>query len=523
MVYCNGGGEAEIETPSTNQSEESAPIEDQDESKPIEEAENPKPPPNVDLENEYRSEEGGFAFQPIPDYSFEEFFGLVSMEAPDANPDLGPFIFMIGGTNEEEMTNDDIYDKFIAEMPEGDIKILNEQSTVVDGVQGLQMDIEGTQEGEEVTGRLVIVAVTPTQQFTMFTSAPTERWNEIDLLSEAVLASVYFFEPQELDLLEELDLDELEEMTPLIVGEPYRQWGVLAEASSEYGKEFWSAQQATGEPDTLECGDQVTAWASLSSSGVDWLEIFYDVPVSPTEINIYQTQNPDQVVRVELLDGNNTYHTVYESAPIDRSHDECPYVLTIPVEESFEGVTKVKISVDQSELETWNEIDAVELVGLATDGEAPGDLSSGILPDFGDFPSEAGDLPTGGFAYLLAGDQGMPTMVTQGSVQDQSTNAEYVLGLVSEDQSNTLTLFIPKAVAPGILTMDPYDAAAPTKGPGAAVYIGFSLFTNTDGIIMVDAVTDNSITGSVFFTAVDENGNEIAVTGFFNALPLRAP
>ena len=170
-------------------------------------------------------------------------------------------------------------------------------------------------------------------------------------------------------------------------------------------------------------------------------------------------------------------------------------------------------------LENWNEIDAVELVGYPSNGESP----AANLPPFGDFPTEASELPSRGFAYLLASDQGMPVMVTEGTLQDQSTNAEFVIALVSEDQRNTLTLFIPLDIAPGILTMKPYNENAATKNPGAAVYMDLSLYTNTDGIIMIDTVTNSTITGSVFFTAVDEKGNEIAVTGFFNELPLGTP
>ena len=68
--------------------------------------------------------------------------------------------------------------------------------------------------------------------------------------------------------------------------------------------------------------------------------------------------------------------------------------------------------------------------------------------------------------------------------------------------------------------MNHYDSSFATHAPGAAVYRGFTLFTNTDGIIMIDSAVDNTITGSVYFTAVDQDGNEIAVTGFFNQIPL---
>ena len=89
-----------------------------------------------------------------------------------------------------------------------------------------------------------------------------------------------------------------------------------------------------------------------------------------------------------------------------------------------------------------------------------------------------------------------------------------------EDLEYTLTLFIPLDVGSGILTMHFMESPDTASAPGAAIYQGSTRFANTDGIIMVDEVFQNTITGSVFFTAVDDDGNEIAVTGFFNKLPL---
>lgn len=56
----------------------------------------PTAAPAVTLGEEQRSEEGGFAFQAIPGYTVEEFYGFVSVEAPDAEPDIGPAILMMG-------------------------------------------------------------------------------------------------------------------------------------------------------------------------------------------------------------------------------------------------------------------------------------------------------------------------------------------------------------------------------------------------------------------------------------------
>lgn len=142
-----------------------------------------------------------------------------------------------------------------------------------------------------------------------------------------------------------------------------RQWAVSALASSEYGSPDWSALQATGAPDTNRCGDYVTAWASYNQYTVEWLEVRYSVAVRPVEVNIHETNSPDQIVRVELIDTDGNYHEIYTARP---RQTVCPYILQIPVEGAAYQVVGVKITVDQSQLDlAWNEIDAVELVGYS--------------------------------------------------------------------------------------------------------------------------------------------------------------
>jgi hypothetical protein len=141
-----------------------------------------------------------------------------------------------------------------------------------------------------------------------------------------------------------------------------RQWAMAASASSEYNNPEWGAIQAVGEPDTDSCADLTTAWASETSYGVDWLELTYAAPVIPTEINIYQSYTPDFVTRVEVLDIRGNYWEVYSAAGATLT--ECPYVLTIPVTSVTEYVYGVRVTIDQTNASYWNEIDAVELVGI---------------------------------------------------------------------------------------------------------------------------------------------------------------
>ncbi|MAT44278.1 MAG: hypothetical protein CL609_18255 [Anaerolineaceae bacterium] len=178
---------------------------------------------------------------------------------------------------------------------------------------------------------------------------------ETDLLEESVLADTEMPTPTQ---VLESEIDHPESAPQLI-----RQWAVSAAASSEYSSENWSASQAAGEPDVNECGDNSRAWASESAVTVEWLILEYTTPVVPTEIIIYQTYNPSQVVEVfgVALDGYE--YSIWQGEPV--WIDECPDVMTITIELEEEIVIdQVGVVVDQSIMGWgWNEIDAVELVG----------------------------------------------------------------------------------------------------------------------------------------------------------------
>ena len=154
-----------------------------------------------------------------------------------------------------------------------------------------------------------------------------------------------------------------------------KQWASSAYASSEFDNPGWGAQQATGAPDTLECGDTPTAWASYDNLTVEWLEVRYEIPVIPTEINIYESHTPTQVSRVEVVDMQGIYHEVFTADP--KMAADCPYVLSVSVQGADYQAIGVKVTIDQSQLDLpWDEVDAVELVGytepvVAGNGQEP--------------------------------------------------------------------------------------------------------------------------------------------------------
>lgn len=148
-------------------------------------------------------------------------------------------------------------------------------------------------------------------------------------------------------------------------GDIIHLWAAVATASSEYGSTNWSANMALGKPDTFECGDQMTAWASQESNTEEWLELGYAVPLYVTEIVIHQSFNPTQITKVELIEPNGSHHEVYSSDPTDK-RTNCPYQTIISWENPLNyPVESVRITIDQSVLGMgWAEIDAVQLSGI---------------------------------------------------------------------------------------------------------------------------------------------------------------
>jgi len=159
------------------------------------------------------------------------------------------------------------------------------------------------------------------------------------------------------------DLDDLPPEFVFVQGQQIRQWAIDAVASSEYANPEWSSMQATGAPDTIRCGDYQTAWASAGSDSIGWLEVKFPVAVHVTGVNIIQSFNPNQVVKVELLGPFDRAFEIYNQSAI-QVDQPCPYTLPIPIEKTEGRFDTVRIKLDQSILGLgWNQIDAVELVG----------------------------------------------------------------------------------------------------------------------------------------------------------------
>lgn len=161
------------------------------------------------------------------------------------------------------------------------------------------------------------------------------------------------------------------------------QWADEAEASSQYGDDDWSADQATGRPDVRACEDNVEAWASLEYEDEESITLFFDDAVIPTQVNIYQTLTPGAIVAIELIPDDNDDDAV--RFDVEDPSDECPSVLSIDLPDDLPETIGVTIYLEQDLVGYWNEIDAVELVGLVEGDEDDEEESSIEEGDYDEF------------------------------------------------------------------------------------------------------------------------------------------
>lgn len=233
--------------------------------------------------------------------------------------------------------------------------------------------------------------------------------------------------------------------------DPISQWASSASATSEFGKTDWSAQQATGEPDTNDCGDHETAWASETPTGEDSIELTYDQAVIPTQVNIHQTFNPGSITRVELVNRDSGVVLKVSKSNDKPGKTDCPGVFTLNIDGAEEAINGVVIYLDQSIGGDWNEIDAVELVGIPTEPSAnpnlntnnsSGDAAPGIAVDCPEGFSFTNGVETtvnmrSGFSYTATaiGINGFDPViaVTDGNTtlcnDDDANAAGYVVGV----------------------------------------------------------------------------------------------
>ncbi|PJF21461.1 MAG: hypothetical protein CUN56_10985 [Phototrophicales bacterium] len=215
---------------------------------------------------------------------------------------------------------------------------------------------------------------TPGAQVTVTDNETFETFVTALVYEEGIVVAAFETSPGEFEsFLDEFVLigESIQYGSAITADELLRQWASNATGTSEYSNPNWGFIQATGAPDTTVCGDETTAWASATSTGMDILVLEYAELVQPTEINIYQTYNPGAIISVEV--SNNTEPNA-ETYVLPNSEDppgntDCPGVFTIEITEELPPINTVIIYLDQAITDNWNEIDAVELVGVPVNSD----------------------------------------------------------------------------------------------------------------------------------------------------------
>lgn len=153
-------------------------------------------------------------------------------------------------------------------------------------------------------------------------------------------------------------------LTDLKTVRPMWQYAVDATASSEGAEGTWDAMQATRGPDTvdgtgaLRCGDFETAWAPASAGpGPEWLEVMFGIPVNATGLIVYETHNAGFIYRIDLIDTDGGYHTLFTGTDTTT----CPGEFRLTFPRTSYLVEGMRIHTQR---DGWEEIDAVRLEGF---------------------------------------------------------------------------------------------------------------------------------------------------------------
>lgn len=151
------------------------------------------------------------------------------------------------------------------------------------------------------------------------------------------------------------------------------QWAnSVIDFSTQYGTTDWSASRALGSPDTNTYEDNETAWAPESRDGnTEFISVAFQTAVYATGVVVRETWGNGFVTQIDLIDTDDGEHIIWSET--DTSMPGAPVNFTIEFAKTAYLVKGVKVTTDTNHnLETWEEIDAIQLRGTAPAGTACG-------------------------------------------------------------------------------------------------------------------------------------------------------
>ncbi|MGM9483380.1 PEP-CTERM sorting domain-containing protein [Roseateles sp. NT4] len=136
--------------------------------------------------------------------------------------------------------------------------------------------------------------------------------------------------------------------------------------STQWGTGTWAAAQALGAPDTFAYGDIGTAWAAAPKNGsLEFLSLGFATPTYSTGAVVRETYGNGFVYQVDAIDAQGGLHTVWTGT--DTSVAGAPVDFSLSWNQTAFKTVGLKIYVNgDHDLNAWEEIDAVRLVGNTT-------------------------------------------------------------------------------------------------------------------------------------------------------------
>lgn len=165
-------------------------------------------------------------------------------------------------------------------------------------------------------------------------------------------------------------------------------WAVAASSSSESlpGSVDFSAIQATDLPDTQDwnapqCVDSPYAWSpEFENAGAEWIDLLIDPELRVDRVRIYESFGAGASDTVTLANSlSESVEPIGYAVPWDLQGDGQPCsVLNLDLDDPYDGneytfdtFDTVMIDLDTTLTLGWNEIDAVQVIGLFDDNSGP--------------------------------------------------------------------------------------------------------------------------------------------------------
>lgn len=160
-----------------------------------------------------------------------------------------------------------------------------------------------------------------------------------------------------------------EEPLTLVQGPQITQWAAHTEASSNYYSPdcdlTYCAVQVVGPPDVINpCTGSDRAWSPLEGGNVpQWLHARFSTPTFATGVEIHEVgRDGGFVTRVTVFDNLGNSTVVWEG--VDPT--PCGETFTVNFPQTSQLINSVLID---TQLEWWEQIDAVKLIGVSPEGD----------------------------------------------------------------------------------------------------------------------------------------------------------